>query len=304
MPTNNIYILFLIIVPLTMFSTGFFAARQFRPFENVQIFSLIYVKYRFLFSVLMGVFISIVFTIILSVSAEFSKQLFIGALLFLLATFSYYYGVTLGWGRALPPNENRILSDQINMLPENLLLENTLNSVKITVNSKKRWVLFVMSLSQWVILGFCALPIAGFIVISALQNYLPKYMNIPVWILVGGLVLYLIYTKFRETLEFIFDKEVIEIDGFVVRIEKSGSRFNDIKEYPAENIKRITTMFSYGVNNVAFKRAPFVNQNMPAFMMWHNHGLKRYRTFGRAIDLADAQTILETIYSKFPQYRG
>jgi hypothetical protein len=243
---------------------------------------------------------------ILSVSTEFSKQLFVGAVLFLLATFSYYYGVTLGWGRPLPLNENRILSDQdqANMLPENLLLENTLNSIKINVNSKKRWVLFVMSLSQWIVIGFCALPILGFVLISTAQNYLPKYMNIPVWILVGGLVLYLLYAKFRESLEYIFDKEIIEIDGFSVRIEKYGSGFKDIKEYPAENIKKITTMFSFAGTNVIFKRSPYINQNMPAFMMWHNHGLKRYRTFGRAIDLADAQTILEAVYSKFPQYRG
>jgi hypothetical protein len=43
---------------------------------------------------------------------------------------------------------------------------------------------------------------------------------------------------------------------------------------------------------------------MPAFILWHNRGLKRYHTFGRAVDLADAQRILEMVYAKFPQYKG
>jgi hypothetical protein len=63
-------------------------------------------------------------------------------------------------------------------------------------------------------------------------------------------------------------------------------------------------VFSIGGTNVSMRRTPFVNSNMPAFIMWHNHGLKRFRWFGRAVDLADAQRILEMVYSKFPQYKG
>jgi hypothetical protein len=107
-----------------------------------------------------------------------------------------------------------------------------------------------------------------------------------------------------EALEFLFDKEIIEIDNLSVRIEKYGSKFSSKKEYPAENIKKITAMFSFSGTNAVIKRSPFVNSNVPAFIMWHNHGLKRYRTFGRAVDLADAQRILEMVYAKFPQYKG
>ena len=107
-----------------------------------------------------------------------------------------------------------------------------------------------------------------------------------------------------QALEFIFDKEVIEIDNLSVRIEKYGSKFSSKKEYPAENIKRITGMFSLNGTNTALKRSPFLNSNMPVFMMWHNRGVKRYHTFGKAVDLADAQRILEMVYAKFPQYKG
>ena len=161
-----------------------------------------------------------------------------------------------------------------------------------------------MEAFQWVIMSLLILPIASLIVISLLQNYLPQNFRFLVWLLVGGLVLYLLYIKFWEALEFVFDKEIVEIDNLSVRIEKYGSGFSSKKEYPAENIKKITAMFSFGGTNIVLKRSPFMNSNMPAFMMWHNRGLKRYRTFGKAIDLADAQRILEMIYSKFPQYKG
>jgi hypothetical protein len=52
------------------------------------------------------------------------------------------------------------------------------------------------------------------------------------------------------------------------------------------------------------RRSRFLNSNMDAFVMWHNRGLKRYRTFGRAVDPADAQRIVELVYAKFPQYKG
>jgi hypothetical protein len=129
-------------------------------------------------------------------------------------------------------------------------------------------------------------------------------MNVAIWFAVGACVLYVLYARFQDTLEYLFDKEVIEIDNFSVKIENSTSSFKSKKEYPADNIKKITTMFSLGGTNVVTKRSPFINSNMPAFMIWHNRGLKRYRTFGRAVDLADAQRILETIYSRFPQYKG
>jgi len=107
-----------------------------------------------------------------------------------------------------------------------------------------------------------------------------------------------------QALEFIFDKEIIEIDNLSVRIEKYGAKFSSRKEYPAENIKRITGMFSFGGTNTVLNRSPFRNSNLPVFMMWHNHGVKRYRTFGKAVDLVDAQRILELVHAKFPQYKG
>lgn len=309
---DKLFIFFLIIAPIAMFFSGFLMARQLRPLENATFVSKLFVQKRLLLSVITGLFISIFFTFLYSVTSGFTLSKVIAFLvLFVLAAGSEYFGMKFGWGSSTSTditNENiTTSSDQIptdGNFPENLAVENSLSSVKISITSKKRWILFAMEAFQWVVMGLCALPILSLVAIAALQDYLPQNLHFLIWLFVGGLVLYLLYIKFRQALEYIFDKEVIEIDNLSVRIEKYGSRFSSKKEYPAENIKRITGMFSLGGANTILKRSPFLNSNMPVFMLWHNRGLKRYRTFGRAVDLADAQKILEMVYAKFPQYKG
>lgn len=309
---DNLFIVFLIITPIALFFSGFLMARQLRPLENAAFVSKLFVQKRLLLCVITGLFISTFFTFLYSTTSGFTPSKIIAFIvLFVLASGSEYFGMKFGWGNPSSTdiaNENIITSsNQIsadNSFPENLTVENSLSSVKITIMSKKRWVLFAMEAFQWLVMGLCALPILSLVVIAALQNYLPQNLRFLVWLLVGGLVLYLLYIKFMEALEYIFDKEIIEIDNLSVKIEKYGSNFSSKKEYPAENIKKLTGMFSFGGTSTVFKRSPFLNSNMPVFMMWHNRGLKRYRAFGRAVDLADAQRILEMVYAKFPQYKG
>ncbi|MBN1363480.1 MAG: hypothetical protein JW976_01610 [Syntrophaceae bacterium] len=304
---DKIYVLFLIVVPVSMFFGGFFTARQFRALQNVSIFSRIFIERKLLLSVGMGLFISLSLAVIFSSAVEFStKLLLILVGLFLLATASFYIGITLGWGQMISVARDGETVGQIQMdsLPDNVVMDDTSGAVKITINTRKRWAWFVMSLSQWLFIGLFGLPILGLLLISALQDLVPVYFNILIGVCVGGLALYLLYTKFQQALEYVFDKEIIEIDHLSVKIEKSGSGFKSRKEYPAENIKKITVLFSSGGANTPIRRSPYVNSIVPAFILWHNHGPKRYHAFGRAVDLADAQSILEMIYSKFPQYRG
>jgi len=308
---DKLFIIFLIITPIAMFFSGFLMARQLRPLENATFVSKLFIQRRLLLSIITGLFISIFFTLLYSATSGFTLSKIIAFIvLFVLASGSEYFGMKFGWGNSpsvdttnesITTSSNQISMD--NNFPENLTVENSLSSVKITITSKKRWVLFAMEAFQWLIMGSCALPILSLVAIAALQNYLPQNLHFLVWLLVGGLVLYLLYIKFMEALEYIFDKEIIEIDNLAVKIEKYGSKFSSKKEYPAENIKKITGMFSFGGTSTVLKRSPFLNSNMPVFMMWHNRGLKRYRSFGRAVDLADAQRILEMVYAKFPQYK-
>jgi hypothetical protein len=309
---DKLFIVLLIIAPIAIFFSGFLIGRQIRPLENALIISKLFVERKLLLSVITGFFISAFFTFLYSVTSGFSfTKIAAFLILFVLVSSAYYYGLKFGWGNSSPVNitgESLVsLVNQVqidNAFPENITVENNLASVKITINSKKRLVLFAIEAFQWIIMGLCALPILSLIAISALQNYLPQNLHFLVWLVVGGLVLYLLYVKFMEALEYIFDKEIIEIDRLSVRIEKYGSKFSSKKEYSAENIKKITAMFSLGGRTSVLRRSPFVNSNIPAFMMWHNRGLKRYRAFGKAVDLADAQRILEMVYVKFPQYKG
>lgn len=304
---NNIYVIFLLVVPIAMFFGGFLIARQLRSLQNVPLMSMMFVERKWLISAIMGIFIGGIFSLVIFLDTKFSAQNILAfVVLSLIASVTYYFGVTFGWGQSESSIENINLVNQaqINSLPENIIIDDSNNSVKITINTQRRWLWFAMAFFQLVVVGLCALPIAALMAISILQNLLPKNLNFLIWILVGGLALYLIYTKFQEAIEYIFDKEIIEIDNLSIKIEKYGSGFKSKQEYSANSIKKITGLFSFGGTSVAIKRSPFINSNMPAFMMWHNHGLKRYRSFGRAIDLADARRILEMIYAKFPQYKG
>jgi hypothetical protein len=309
---DKLFVVFLIIAPIAIFLGGFHIARQIRPLENAPLISKLFVEKKLSLSIITGFFISVFFTFLYSAKSGFSLTEMVAFLvLFILVSSSYYFGMKLGWGSSSSANTTgehvvgpTSQAQTDNAFPENVTVQNSLSSVKITINSKKRWVLFTMEAFQWMVIGLCFLPIAGWAVISFLQNYLPESVHFLVWLLVAGLVLYFLYVKFMEALEFVFDKEIIEIDNLSVRTEKHGLRFSSKREYPAENINKITGMFYLGGTNTVLKRSPFVNSSMPAFVIWHNHGLRRYHSFGKAIDLADAQRILEMIYSKFPQYKG
>ncbi|MGC1377622.1 MAG: hypothetical protein WA821_15415 [Anaerolineales bacterium] len=305
--TNIIYIIIFAVIPVSTFFGGFLGARQSRALENVPLFFRLFVQHRLLYSFVMGFFTSLILMATLGSVTGFSTGLFFGFIgIFLLATFCYYFGITFGWGNATATSESAPTTNPAQVetaFPENLIVENSLDSVKITINTKKEWGLLVMEVFQWIVMGLCLLPITSLAVISLSQNYLPESFRFLVWLLVAGLVLCLLYVKFMEALEYVFDKEMIKIDNLSVRIEKYGSRFSSKKEYTAENMK-IMAMFSFSKTNTVIKRSRFANSSMPAFILWHNRGLKRYRKFGRGVDLADTQKILEMVYAKFPQYKG
>jgi len=307
---DNIYIIFLVAIPVGMILGGFLIARQIRTLQNVPAISLMFVQRKWVIVAATGLLMSGIFSLLLFFEYGFSIWSILAfVMIFLIASAAYYFGVTVGWGRSSPASENVIPSGQasINALPENLIIDETLTSVKITIHTQKRWVWFVMDILRLLGVGCCSLPIFGLMVLSAFQTNLPQVPPILSWIVVGGIVVFLIYAlygKFQEALEYVFDQEMIEIDNLSVKIEKHGSGFKSRKEYPADNIKRITTMFSFGGINTAIARSPFKNTQMPMFMIWNHRGLKRHRPFGRGVDFADAQKILEIIYRKFPQYRG
>jgi hypothetical protein len=306
--------IFIILLPIVIFFTSFFMARQFRPFENTLYVKKLFgdKKWSLLFILVSSLLISALFTFLYSYKSGFSITAIVEFLvLFSLVSTAYYFGFKLGWKNKSPikmlgerenPTTNQI--QYFNEFPENITIENSFSSVKITFQSKKRWGIFVMEMSQWLVLGICAFPLLSIMFISYLQKFLPPNLHFLVWLILAGLIFPILYVKFMNTLEYILDKEIVVINNLSLKIEKSGFNITKKKEYLAENINKITPMFSFGGIGALRTRSPFINVNMPAFVIWLNHGLKRHRTFGSGVDLSDAQKILEIIYTKFPQYKG
>jgi hypothetical protein len=95
---DNIYVIFLIIIPIAMFFSGFFVARQLRALQNVPLISMMFVQRKWLMSVVMGIFISGIFSLTIFLETKFSAwNILVFVIMFLIASASYYFGVTLGW---------------------------------------------------------------------------------------------------------------------------------------------------------------------------------------------------------------
>jgi hypothetical protein len=115
---------------------------------------------------------------------------------------------------------------------------------------------------------------------------------------------YVLYKKFLEAIEYVFDKEIIEIDEQSVRIERSGFLgLRARRVFLADNVKGINTTFSFPEKFNFLSRLPFTSSNIGAFVIWHGHGMRPFYNFGRGVSQQDAQNLLDTIYRKFPKYR-
>lgn len=187
----------------------------------------------------------------------------------------------------------------------NYVFEDLFNSIRITIQTNKRWGWFLPSLFIFVMNGFCALPILGLMLAGIAQKYLPKTALSLVLFLIVALFIYILYKKLLETLEHLFDKEVVEIDDYSIKIERSGFLgFKNRRTYLAESINGIALSFPLFEQFGFLNRLPLVSpKNIGSFVIWEKHKLKAISDFGRGISQEDAQTIIESVYRKFPKYR-
>jgi len=192
---DEFYIIILYVVPTAMFLSGFIIARQLQALENVPFFSKAFVRYRLIHSMVMGFLIALPLTVFLSLGKEFSTLPILAFMaLFLLAATGYYFGIKLGWRHSQSLAGNVAQGNQVegSQSPENIVMEDTSASVKITINTQKRWGWFALTASQWVIMSLCIVPVAGLGTIAILQYFLAPTMNIIAGIFIGGLLLYLL----------------------------------------------------------------------------------------------------------------
>src|SRR5689334_25151447 len=104
---DKTFIIFLIIVPIATFFSGFLIARQIRPLEYAPLISKLFVEKRWLLSTVTGLLISIVFTLIYSATSGFTLGKIIAFLvLFIFSSGSYYFGLRFGQGNSASEIEN------------------------------------------------------------------------------------------------------------------------------------------------------------------------------------------------------
>ena len=186
----------------------------------------------------------------------------------------------------------------------NFMVEIMIDSIKATIIGRRKWGWFFPSLFVSLFNGFCVLPLLGLFLMSAAQKYLPGIIQIIVLILLLGLYLIVLYNKLLETLEYIFDKETIEINEQSIKIERSGFLgFRTRKVYFAGNIKGFTTSFSFSERFSFLNRLPFTSSSLGGFLIWHGRGMRPFYNFGKGVAQSDAQNLIDIVYRKYPQYR-
>ena len=204
--------------------------------------------------------------------------------------------------------------------PNNFVLENTSDSIRISVHGYKRWGSFLTSLIWLVILAIFILPFVGGLLITfligiptifpkisevAIPEALLKIAPTVILLVFGGLYLYILIPRLSTAVDALLDREIIEIDNQKIYIERSGFLgYTKRKLYLAENVKGITTLFSVPV------RPKFLNN----FLFGSSSGagnlvilltsqVRRLYRCGKDISRLDADNIVDIVYRKFPKYR-
>lgn len=187
--------------------------------------------------------------------------------------------------------------------PNNVTVEESFSSVKITIITQKRWGQFALEMFQWVPIVLILSFVAALLLFPMLQSILPERLDFLAWILTGGLILSIVYRTLQKPFEYISDREIIEFDNFAITIEHSNPILKIRRVYLAKNIEKLTTVFSLEERDISRHSLLFIKSTMLTFIIRRNHGLWRYELFGRAVDSENAQSILKTIHKKFPRYK-
>lgn len=193
----------------------------------------------------------------------------------------------------------------IDQFQRNFIIENFSDKITITIQGQKKWGWFLMALFPFILIGLCGFPFTIFIAVSAAHINLD---SIPITIIIGLLMVILyIYTirrKFLELIDYVFDKEVIEIDEHQIKVLRSGFLgLRTEKNILVEDVKGITGSLVFGSQFNFLNSIPFASSNLGSILIWKRKG--RFRPFdyyGKALSQADAQQVLGAILQKYPRY--
>jgi hypothetical protein len=186
----------------------------------------------------------------------------------------------------------------------NIIVEHSPESVKATIVGRKNRGWFLLTFIMVAVAGLCILPVVGIALINYLSQELPLAFQAIVYFVLFGIYLFILYKKFREVFENIFDKEIVEICERSIKIEKAGLfGLRSRKEFLAQNIKGITACSTMNGQVGIFLYRPLTITGIGAFMIWHSHGFNPFYNFGKGVSQIDAQNLIKIVYGRFPKYR-
>jgi hypothetical protein len=184
------------------------------------------------------------------------------------------------------------------------VIDQLVDSIRVTFDSQKNWGWFIFSFISFLIYVFILLPIMGLILMGLVGKYIIGIFQNIFLVFLIGLYLYILYKRFLDTLEFIFDKEIVEVNEQSIKIEKTGVLgIRSRKLFLAKNIKGLTTSFSMSGQFNFINRIPFFSSKVGAFIIWHGRLIRPIYYFGKDVSQRDAQNFIDIVYRKFPIYK-
>jgi len=191
-----------------------------------------------------------------------------------------------------------------NQTDSNLVVENSLTSIKATIHGRKKWGLFLPTFVIFLAQAFCFLPILGLALLGFVQKYFPEIVHGLIMLGAFVLYLYILYKQLLETAEYAFDQEIVEINNQSITVEKSGFLFlKTRKTFLAENVKGLLSSAFVREQFSFLQRIPFGSYSFGAFMILQNRWFRPFYNFGNSVPQNEAESFLESIYRRFPKYR-
>jgi len=192
-----------------------------------------------------------------------------------------------------------------NTLSANVSISDSLSSLRIVVSHPPNKIWFTIELVHLVLNGCIVISILGYMFLAAPWQSLPPILVVAVSVLGVSLFCFLFYHAFRHSLQYIYDQEVIDIDNLAVKIERSGAGFKDFVEFPADHIKAINIHFPDNPNINWLRFLTTANSaRIDSFLIQDVRGWKTTHTFGKGIQREEARQILDSIWRRYPQYKG
>ncbi len=191
----------------------------------------------------------------------------------------------------------------INNESENIVIQDSVDSVQITIFQRREWLnllpnLFAVFISPCFVVFFFAW-------ISALfTREFPGIIQFLGQLLVVSIFLYSFYSGFRNTIMYGSNKEMIVVEDHAISIEKSGFLIFKIRKvFHAEDIKGISLSYA----TLELLRFPkflqYFQPKIGQLMIWRHSRLRPIFNFGKNISRDDAQIILASIFQRFPKYK-